>query len=137
MTLDYFMLVFISAVGVIQIAAVHAKLPGLWFFKHPGAQYVFGVLAIIGAFGWFFTTEERNVRPVVEGTQQLGLFLAGILAAYLVTAILASFIQARVTTRPEHPVEGKQRDIGMETLKTTTLLGGILSSLRKERKDKP
>lgn len=137
MVLDYFMLVFVSGVGVIQIVAVRGRLQGLWFFKHPGAQYAFGVLAVIGAFGGFFTSTYRNVQPDVEGTEQLGLFLAAALAAYLVTAILASFIQARVTTRPEHPVEGRQRDMGIETLKTTTLLGGIVSSLRKERKDKP
>jgi len=136
MAQDYFLLVFLSAVGVIQIAAVHARLEGLWFFRHAKVQYAFGILAILGAFGWFFTGSNRNLQPNVEGAQQLGLFLAAIVTAYVATAILSSIIQARVGTKPEHPAEGKQEDLGMETLKTTTVLGGILSSLRRERKDR-
>jgi hypothetical protein len=81
MSLDYFILVFMGAMGVYQIVAIHAKLDGLCFFKQPAIQYVFGFLAIIGAFGWFFTSKERNYQHTTEGAQQLGLFLAAIVAS--------------------------------------------------------
>lgn len=136
MALDYFILVFISSMGVYQIAAIPAKLDGLCFFRNNVIQYIFGLLAIIGAFGWFFTSEDRNVHTTVEGSQQLGLFLASIVASYLFTAILASIMQAKVNSKGGSPREGKQYDMGMETLKKTTLFGGIMSSLKKERKDK-
>jgi hypothetical protein len=136
MALDYFILVFISSLGVYQIAAIHAKLDGLCFFRHPVVQYIFGILAIIGALGWFFTSKDRNIHTTVEGSQQLGLFLASIVASYLFTAILASIMQARVSSKGGSPREGKQYDMGIETLKKTTLFGGIMSSLRRERKDK-
>ena len=136
MALDYFILVFISSLGVYQIAAIHTKLDGLCFFRHPVVQYIFGILAIIGAFGWFFTSKDRNIHTTVEGSQQLGLFLASIVASYLFTAILASIMQARVSSKGGSPREGKQYDMGIETLKKTTLFGGIMSSLRRERKDK-
>lgn len=136
MALDYFILVFIASLGMYQIVATHAKLEGLWFFRQPIVQYIFGALAIIGAFCWFFTSKERNIQHRVEGSQQLGLFLGSIVASYVVTAILSSIIQARVNSQGQKPREGKQHDLGIETLKTTTVFGGIASSLRKERKDK-
>ena len=133
MALDYFLLVFIAAVGVYQIASIPGGLKGLWFFRQPCIQYFFGILAIIGSFGWFYTSAERNVQHTVEGSQQLMLFLGAIISSYFITAILASVIQAAVSTQGDNPVKGKQYDQGMYTLKTTTLLGGILSSLRKQR----
>ena len=66
------------------------------FFGRPTLQYIFGALAIIGAFGWFFSSEERNVQHDIEGAQQLGLFLLAIVSSYIVTLILSSLIQARV-----------------------------------------
>ena len=136
MTLDYFILVFISSLGVYQIVAIPAKLDGLCFFRHPVIQYIFGILAIIGVFGWFFTSTDRNIHTSVEGSQQLGLFLGSIIASYVFTAILSSIMQAKVSSQGSTPREGKQYDMGIETLKKTTLFGGIMSSLRKERKDK-
>ena len=136
MALDYFLLVCIGSIGVYQIVAVHAKLDGLCFVKQPLLQYILGAVIIIGAFSWFFISKERNVQHTVEGSQQLGLFLGSIVAGYAITAILASIIQAKVSSRGSTPIEGKQQDMGIETLKTKTLLGGIASSLKKEGKDK-
>lgn len=136
MALDYFMLVFLSSIGVYQIASVHAKLDGVCFFRQPVIRYLFGILAIIGAFGWFFTGEERNIHTTVEGAQQLGLFLASIVASWVFTNILASIMQAKVNSQRDTPRGGKQYDMGIETLKKMTLFGGMSSSLKKERKDK-
>jgi hypothetical protein len=116
--------------------AINAKLDGLCFFRQPVVQYIFGILAVIGAFGWFFTSEERNIHTTIEGSQQLGLFLGSIIASYVFTNILASIMQAKVSSGGSTPREDKQYDMGTETLKKTTLFGGIVSSLKKERKDK-
>jgi hypothetical protein len=134
MTLDYFILVFISSLGVYQIAAIHAKLDGLCFFRNPVVQYIFGILAIIGAFVWFFTSTDRNIHTSVQGSQQLGLFLASIVASYAFTVILSSIMKAKVDSQSAIPREDKQYDMGVETLKKMTVLGGIRSSLRKGRK---
>jgi len=136
MALDYFILVFISSLGVYQIVAINAKLDGLCFFRQPVVQYIFGILAVIGAFGWFFTSKERNIHTTIEGSQQLGLFLGSIIASYVFTNILASIMQAKVSSGGSTPREDKQYDMGTETLKKTTLFGGIVSSLKKERKDR-
>ena len=134
--LDYFLLVFVSAMGVYQVASIHSNLKGLWFFPWAKVQYAFGLLLIIGIFLWFFISENRNVQHVTEGSQQLYLFLSAIILSYVFTGILASIIQAKVRIKDGADVIGKQHDIGVETLKTTTLLGGILSSLKGSRKEK-
>ena len=133
MALDYFFLVFLASIGVYQIATIPAHLEGLWFFRNTKVQIFFGLLAILGAFGWFYTDETRNVQHTVEGSQQLYLFLAAIILSYFVTAVLASVMQSRVAPRGSKPIEGKQQDMGFETLKFTTFISGIISSIRKER----
>jgi len=133
MSLDYFILVFFSSVGVYQVVSIPVGLKGLWFFTCRKLQYAFGLLAMSGAFGWFYTSEHRNVQHTVEGSQQLVLFLAAIIIAYFITAVIASIIQALAGSKDSVIIEGKQQDLGMEKLKSTTLLGGILSSLRKRR----
>ena len=136
MALDYFVLVFLASMGIYQIVSIYAKLDGICLFKQRPLQFFFGIVAIVGAFGWFFTTEERNVQHTVEGSQQLGLFLGAIVASWVVTGILASIIQAKVNSTTNTPTEGRRYKLGIETLKTKTLLGSILISLKKERKDK-
>lgn len=135
MALDYFVLVFVASLGVYQIVSIYAKLDGICLFKQQWLQYIFGILAIVGAFGWFFTNKERNVQHTVEGAQQLGLFLGAIVASWVVTNILASIIQAKVDTRAGDPSEEKHYKLGIENLKTRTLLGSIMSNIRKGRKD--
>jgi hypothetical protein len=136
MALDYFVMVFVASLGVYQIVSIYAKLDGICLFKQRWLQYIFGLLAIVGAFGWFFTSKERNVQHTVEGSQQLGLFLAAIVASWVVTNILASIIQAKVDTRVDNPGEEKHYKLGIESLKTRTFLGSIMTNLRKGRKDK-
>jgi hypothetical protein len=135
MALDYFVLVFVASLGVYQIVSIYAKLDGICLFKQQWLQYIFGILALVGAFGWFFTSKERNIQHTVEGAQQLGLFLGAIVASWVVTNILASIIQAKVDSAANAPSEGKHYILGIEDLKTRTLLGAIISRLKKERKD--
>jgi hypothetical protein len=135
MAFDYFTLVFIAAVGVYQIVAVPAGLKGLRFFRNNKVQCFFGVAAVFGSFIWFYTSEPRNVQHTVEGSQQLWLFLSAIIVAYYASAILASIIRAIVSSDEGKDIQEEQQDMGMETLKRTTLLGGILRSLGKKKGD--
>jgi len=130
MALDYFVLVFIAAAGVYQIAAVPAGLRGLWFFNHWVLQCIFGAAVIAGAFAWFYATGERNVQHTVEGAQQLSLFLGAIVLSYLCTGIVASIIHLRSSSAGAGRPEDKASEVGMRTLKTTTMLGSILDRLR-------
>lgn len=135
MAFDYFVLVFLASLGIYQIVAIYAKLDGICFFSQRWLQYIFGLLALVGAFGWFFTSKERNVQHTVEGAQQLGLFLGAIVASWVVTNLLASIIQAKVDTRADDPGDEKHYKLGIEDLKTRTFLGSIMTSLNKGPKD--
>ncbi len=131
-TLDYLILVGISSIGLYQIASVFAGLKGIGFLHNHWSQVLLGAALIAGAFVWFFLSEpnRNHLQHSVEGTQQLGLFLFGIVTAYIVTGILASLIQFGATRLARRPDNTPQWDLGMETLKHTTLIGGILGSIR-------
>jgi hypothetical protein len=131
MLLDYFVLVFFAAVGVFQIVAVRVGLRGLCFFGHPIVQSFFGAAAIVAAFAWFYTKEERNVQHTVEGAQQLVFFLAAAILAYLVTAGLASIINARGLSAPGDSSRQGPSDLGIAELKGATLFQAIVARRRK------
>ena len=132
MAFDYFLLIFIASIGVYQIISIPAKLKGLWFFNNQALQYIFGALTIIGIFGWFFTEHQRNTPPIVEGSQQLALFLGAIVAAYFATVILASIMEAGMEPQGKNPPQETQYGQGMEDLKTATVFSSILSRLRQK-----
>ena len=128
---DYFVLVFIAAIGVYQIAAIPAGLRGLGFFNNRVVQCIFGLAVVAGGFASFYATGERNVPHAVEGSQQLLLFLGAIILAYLCTGIVASIVHLRSSLSDGGHTEGKASDVGMQALKTTTLLGAVLGRLRR------
>ena len=137
MSLDYFIMAFIACCGVYQIASIPARLEGLWFFGSPRVQYFFGIMAIIGAIGWFFTNEERNIQHTVEGSEQLALFLAAILSSYIVTVVLASIIQAKEdSSEYKDAADNDRSEKGLEEMKNTTILNSIRKRLSKRMKVK-
>ena len=134
--LDYFLLVASGSLGTIQIAAAYAGLKGLSFFRKPLAGYIFGALAIIGSFGWFFASETRNIPSKIEGAQQMGMFLAGALAAYIITAAVSSLLKYRLSLQVPSSRYREQTNPGIELLKETTLLGAIRSVLKRKQEER-
>ena len=132
---DYFIFVFMASIGLYQIVTIPARLKGLWFFNRAWLQYIFGILTIVGAYVWFFTSKGRNLQTSTEGAQQLGLFLAAIVTAYLATAILASIIQGVPKSR-DSGLQEPQTNSGFEELKTKTLFESIAARLKKENRGK-
>jgi len=134
--LEYFSLVAAGCLGTIQIGAACAGLKGLSFFRKPLAGYIFGALVIIGAFCLFFTTGDRNTPSRIEGEQQLWLFLSGAIAAYIITAAIASLIKYRLSLQATATRRSEQTNPGIEALKETTLLGVIRSVLKRKQEDR-
>ena len=81
---DYFILVFIGSLGVIQAAASVGGLRGLLIVKRPAAARAIGVALAIGAMMWFFT-EPRIINDTDGGMnsnqQGLTFFIAAVCAA--------------------------------------------------------
>ncbi len=124
----YFLLLFLSSIGVLQIAAAYAKLEGLSFFKRAFAGYILGTLLIGGTFAWFFTVHNHNMPTVVQGWQQFGLSSAGIATAFLLTAAISSLIKLRAFPHREAG-EG-----GVEELRRCTYFQALAQSWRRNKK---
>lgn len=134
--LEYFLLVAVGCLGTIQIGAAYAGLKGLSFFKKPLAGYIFGALVIIGAFCWFFALGNRSSPSEIQGAQQVGIFLAGATAAYIITTAVSSLLKYRLSLQGTASHCREQTKSGIETLKETTLLGAIRSILKRKQEDR-
>jgi len=120
LALEYLLFIFVASCGVLQLAAVHSRLEGLSFFKKPLAGNLFGGLAIVGAFVWFFAIENRNV-PGLEGSQQLGFFSLGAFLAIVFTLAVSSIVKAGMA--PPQMESGRER--GLDALKGMTYFQAI------------
>ena len=123
---DYFILVVVATVGVIQIAASVGRLKGLLFFKSPITARKMGFLLVVGAFIWFFSTGERNINDYQGGldanTQALFFFL-GALAGGGATFLASSVVNMRMTG------DGTSPEDGLDALKSTTYARALGHSL--------
>jgi len=96
---EYYLFVFIAAVGVLQMVAAYRKVDGLLFFHSRILCYIFSILAIGGSFGWFFGWESRMDtamrRAALEGAQQFVYFNMAAFLALVLTLIVSSLLFAR------------------------------------------
>lgn len=106
---DYLLLVFVSSLAAIQIAATFGGLRGLLFVKHTLVTRVLGGLAITAVFIWFFADEPRNINDYeggLDANYQGILFCYGSLAAVAVTLAASSFVNRRLRDGEVLPDEG-------------------------------
>ncbi len=64
---DYFLLVFVCVLGVLQIVASIGGLRGLLILKSPILARGLGGALIVAAFIWFFSTATRNINDYEGG----------------------------------------------------------------------
>ena len=128
---DYFLLVFVSALGVIQIGASFGGLSGLLLLQAPKAARALGAVFAIAPFIWFFATGERNIGDHQGGldapTQALFFFL-GTLAAGGVTFVVSSAANWRMDRGAPAPEEG------MDALRNVSWARALAASLQYWRK---
>jgi len=121
---DYWLLAFVAALGVIQLAAVHGGLRGMWLFSSAAAGRVCGILLVLIAFARFFLPVDRNVRGV-EGFEQSYLFVAGTLSALAFTLALSSWLKRALGP-------GKEGERGLVALKDRTYLQALREGRQKD-----
>jgi hypothetical protein len=99
LTSEYLLFVFITSWGVLQLIAAFAQLKGLLFFRKRAITYIVAILAIGGAFGWFFgwdnRLDEKIMHTGLEGRQQFFYFNLAALAALVFTLIVSSIVNSR------------------------------------------
>ena len=64
---DYFLMVFVASMGVMQAAASIGGLRGLLVFKNPLIARALGIGVAIAAVAWFFLVTERNINDYEGG----------------------------------------------------------------------
>ena len=123
---DYFILIFVATIGVIQISASTGRLNGLLLFKAPLIARTLGFALVVGAFIWFFSSGDRNVNDYEGGldapTQALFFFL-GTLAGSGLTFLASSLANLRMNGGEQSP------DSGLEALRETTYVRAVGNSL--------
>ena len=125
---DYCITVFISALGVLQLAFSVGGLKGLLVFKSAIVARTLGLALAIVGFVLFFSTGTRNINDYEGGldapTQAL-FFFYGSLAAVIVTLALTSIINHRM-----RGPESGARSPGIDSLKDTNYALSLARSVR-------
>ena len=123
---DYFLLVFIASIGVLQIAASAGSLNGLLIFKSPLIARTLGAIFVVTGFVLFFSTGERNINDYEGGldanTQALFFFL-GTMAGGGVTFLVSSVVNLRMKRGDPSP------ESGFDALRDTNYLRALAGSL--------
>ena len=75
-SVDYYLLVTLSAVGLFQLIANHRRLNGIKIFQNSFITVAFGCLLPISSLIWFFSTEDRKFSDHLGGLSSNELALA-------------------------------------------------------------
>jgi hypothetical protein len=119
-SVNYCLLVFISVLGVLQLAAAYNNFRGLLFFPRKIYCVCFAVVATgFGLFA-FFTWYNFN-SFVVEGSQQTGSFVLSAAAGILFTLVFSSVMNYRRLGA------GHSEQDGLDALREITFFQAIRS----------
>ena len=125
-SLDFFLLVYLAAVGVLQMVASHNNLRGLLFLRFRLPAFCLGLGIAVAAFLWFFLSEPRNLPDTeggLDGNDAAGLFSLGSLAALFSTFLVSSLINRSLR-------ENTHSASGLDALRGTTYWRALLGSLK-------
>lgn len=126
-SVDYYIAVTVSAIGVLQLAASFGGLRGLLFLSSPPATRIIGFLLPLASFVWFFGTGTRNISDHLGGldSNEVSLiFFLGNLTAWVLTVILTSILNSR-------RMDGSHQGVGLGALKNDTFYRALRRSVRR------
>jgi hypothetical protein len=120
-SLKYCLLIFISVLGVIQLAAARNNLRGLYFLPWKRYTAALGLVGIAFSLFVFFTWDEMNSR-IIEGSQQTASFVLSSAAGVLFTVLFSSLLNFR---RFKGGAAGK---VGLDHLQDSTVFQSLFKS---------
>ena len=124
---DYCLGVFVSTLGVLQLAFSIGDVRGLLVFKSPLFARTLGSVLAVGGFVLFFSTGTRNINDYEGGldapTQAL-FFFFGALAAVIVTLAVTSIVNHRMRGLESEP------EAGIDSLRDTNYALSLARSFR-------
>lgn len=119
MAFEYFYLVFIASVGVIQAAVAYNGFKGVSLFYYKVSAYLFALFTTVPVLISFFYWNERNLTGIIEGREQFYLFMLAIVAAIGFTLVMSSLLKHRSLRKNDI-----QHD-GFEALKEVTFFQAL------------
>jgi hypothetical protein len=126
-SLNYCLLVFISVVGVLQLAAVYNNFRGLLFFQVKIFSLLFGIIAVgLALTGFFFWYDLNDI--IVEGSQQTGSFVMSAAIGIIFTLVFSSIVNYRRFNSIKH-----QQD-GLDNLQESTFFQAVRNNGNKKVK---
>ena len=114
---DYFIMVFVASLGVMQTAASIGGLRGLLVFKNPLIARPLGIAIAAAAIVWFFAISERNINDYeggLDSNEQGLLFFFAVAASGVLTCVLTSLWNWRMA---DSHTGGKLVDVGLGALR--------------------
>lgn len=124
---DYSIGVFVSTLGILQLAFSVGDVRGLLLFKSRIVARTLGIVLAAGGFVLFFSTGTRNINDYEGGldapTQALFFFL-GASAAVVVTLVVSSIVNHRMRGPEAEP------ESGIDSLRDTNYALSLARSLR-------
>ena len=123
--LDYFVVVFLSVLGVLLFVTAYYRFCGLMLFSRL-TSVALGALLISGALTWFFASEYRNVPDTaagLDGNEQTLLFAVG--------AALAIIFLLLVSSLRNWSMKGKPETNGLDMLRHSNYWRLITKALRQ------
>lgn len=132
--LDYCLLVFLAASGVFQIVAAWKSLWGLLLLGNRPASLLLGMALVVGAFTWFYLSEDRNVPDTaggLDGNQQFAFFFAGLGSSLAFILLLSSLVNRRLGATDSPP------ESGLDALKQSNYLRALYHTWRQVRPKNP
>lgn len=96
---DYFIMVFVASLGVMQTAASIGGLRGLLVFKNPLIARPLGIAVATASIVWFFMGAERNINDYeggLDSNEQGLLFFLAVAASGMLTCALTSLWNRRI-----------------------------------------
>jgi hypothetical protein len=115
---EYCAYIIIATIGVMQLIAARWGLRGISFFHNKKWGYIFGIVAISGAFIWFFGFTGLNLKePTFDTPPQLLWLAVSVVSALLVTFGISSIVNRHLTSGTD---SDKAQDDGIEALKQKT-----------------
>ncbi|MEE8194148.1 MAG: hypothetical protein V3T73_01430 [Dehalococcoidales bacterium] len=127
LALEYFYLVFLAVVGLLQVVAAYNELRGISFFSRKIYGYLFAAFTGGPALAGFFTWNSRNPTGIIHGGEQFVFFLLALITALSFTLIASSLLNSR-RLRGNHV-----RHDGLEALREVTFFQALWHRLGRRR----
>ena len=120
---DYFVMVFVASLGVMQAAASIGGLRGLLVFKNPLTARALGIAVAIAAVACFFLIEERNINDYkggLDSNEQGLLFFLAVAASGIFTCVVTSLWNWRMVGSRGREDDGERATAGLGALRDGT-----------------